>query len=61
MTSIFALIDPGMGADPAEAQFLGDLTTGGFLTLAIAGVLAAVSTGVMQAGRVIDQRVSTAR
>ena len=56
MTSIFALFDPGMGADPGEAQFLTDLTTGGFLTLAIAGVLAAVSTGVMQAGRVIDQR-----
>lgn len=56
MTSIFALFEPGMGADATEAQFLGDLTTGGFLTLAIAGVLAAVSTGVMQAGRVIDQR-----
>ncbi|MFF3063982.1 FtsX-like permease family protein [Oerskovia sp. NPDC057915] len=56
ITSIFALFDPGMGADPEEVQFLGDLVTGGFLTLAIAGVLAAVSTGVMQAGRVIDQR-----
>lgn len=56
MASIFALFDPSAGADPAEAQFLTDLKTGGFLTLAIAGVLAAVSTGVMQAGRVIDQR-----
>lgn len=56
LTSIFALLDPGVGADPQEAQYLQDLTTGGFLTLAIAGVLAAVSTGVMQAGRVIDQR-----
>ncbi|WP_336706793.1 FtsX-like permease family protein [Oerskovia sp. USHLN155] len=56
MTSIFALFDPSMGADASEAQFMGDLKTGGFLTLAIAGVLAAVSTGVMQAGRVIDQR-----
>ena len=56
ITSIFALFDPDMGADPEEVQFLGDLVTGGFLTLAIAGVLAAVSTGVMQAGRVIDQR-----
>lgn len=56
MTSIFALLDPGSGADAAEVQYLTDLKTGGFLTLAIAGVLAAVSTGVMQAGRVIDQR-----
>ncbi|MBE7701287.1 hypothetical protein H9623_13385 [Oerskovia sp. Sa1BUA8] len=56
LTSIFALFEPGAGTDPVEVQFLGDLTTGGFLTLAIAGVLAAVSTGVMQAGRVIDQR-----
>jgi len=56
LTSIFALFDPGLGADPAEVQYLTDLKTGGFLTLAIAGVLAAVSTGVMQAGRVIDQR-----
>src|SRR5690625_7598663 len=29
---------------------------GGILTLVIAAVVAAVSTGVMQAGRVIDQR-----
>ncbi|MCB7135066.1 FtsX-like permease family protein [Cellulosimicrobium marinum] len=56
LTSIFALLDPGVGADPAERQYLTDLSTGGFLTLAIAGVLAAVSTGVMQAGRVVDQR-----
>ncbi|MFI2704284.1 hypothetical protein [Cellulosimicrobium composti] len=56
LASIFALLDPGMGADPEEVQYLVDLKTGGFLTLAIAGVLAAVSTGVMQAGRVIDQR-----
>jgi hypothetical protein len=56
LTSIFALFDPGAGADSAEVQFLTDLKTGGFLTLAISGVLAAVSTGVMQAGRVIDQR-----
>lgn len=56
LTSIFALLEPGMGADPDEVQYLTDMKTGGFLTLAIAGVLAAVSTGVMQAGRVIDQR-----
>ena len=56
LTSIFALFDAGSAADAAEAQYLTDMKTGGFLTLAIAGVLAAVSTGVMQAGRVIDQR-----
>ncbi|MPV49028.1 FtsX-like permease family protein [Pseudactinotalea sp. HY160] len=33
-----------------------DMATGGFLTLAIAAIVAAVSTGVMQAGRIIDQR-----
>ena len=44
------------GATPEEAVFLGDIATGGYLTLAIAGLLAAVSTGVMQAGNVIAQR-----
>ncbi|UFU03655.1 hypothetical protein LQF12_03335 [Ruania suaedae] len=38
-----------------QDQFSRDMSTGGFLTLAIAGLVAAVSTGVMQAGRVIDQ------
>ncbi|MHA7134728.1 FtsX-like permease family protein [Oerskovia turbata] len=56
MTSVFALFDPAEGVDAEDAQFVSDLVTGGFLTLAIAGVLAGVSTGVMQAGRVIDQR-----
>lgn len=56
MTSIFALIDPDSGMSAADAQYMTDMQTGGYLTLAIAGVLAAVSTGVMQAGRVIDQR-----
>lgn len=56
MASIFALFDADAVSDPAEVQLLVDLKTGGFLTLAIAGVLAAVSTGVMQAGRVVDQR-----
>lgn len=37
------------------AMLTADMATGGFLTLGIAGVLAGVSTGVMQAGRVIDQ------
>lgn len=56
MTSLFAVLDTGSGRDAAERQYLTDLSTGGLLTLAIAGVLAAVSTGVMQSGRVIDQR-----
>ncbi|MBD8078676.1 FtsX-like permease family protein [Cellulosimicrobium arenosum] len=56
LTSIFALLGADAAPNPDEAVFVADLRTGGFLTLAIAGVLAAVSTGVMQAGRVIDQR-----
>lgn len=48
------------GADNAEnaeeAGYFTDLATGAYLTLAIAGVLAAVSTGVIQSARVIDQR-----
>ena len=55
LTSIFALVDPA-GEPPADRLMMADLKTGGFLTLAIAGILAAVSTGVLQAGRVIDQR-----
>ncbi len=55
LTSVFALVDP-TDQPPADRLLMTDLKTGGFLTLAIAGVLAAVSTGVLQAGRVIDQR-----
>ncbi|WP_108720062.1 hypothetical protein [Miniimonas sp. S16] len=55
-TSIVALFDTTMASSPGDAIVLQDLKTGGLLTLAIAGVLAGVSTGVMQAGRVIDQR-----
>ena len=40
------------GDDPV----LTDIGTGGRLTLVIAAVVAATSTGVMQAGRIIDQR-----
>ncbi|MGO1316028.1 MAG: FtsX-like permease family protein [Cellulomonadaceae bacterium] len=56
LASILALGggDPSMSA--ADRQLLTDLNTGAMLTLGIAGLLAAVSTGVMQAGRVIDQR-----
>ncbi|KAA1424734.1 FtsX-like permease family protein [Mumia zhuanghuii] len=56
LTATFSLLDPAGGVRPDEAAFIADLKTGGFLTLAIAGLLAAVSTGVMQAGRVIEQR-----
>ncbi|NEG89467.1 FtsX-like permease family protein [Bifidobacterium aerophilum] len=50
----------GVAADPASANdpsvlFLRDIGTGGLLTLAFAAVLAAVSSGVMQAGSVYDQ------
>lgn len=56
LASTIAMFDAD-GPDAADqAVLLADLATGGFLTLAIAGVLAAVSTAVMQAGRVIDQR-----
>ncbi|HAM43487.1 MAG TPA: hypothetical protein DCM67_00475 [Propionibacteriaceae bacterium] len=46
--------DPASGS--SDQLLVTDLVTGGLLTLVIAGVLAAVSTGVMQAGRLIDQR-----
>jgi hypothetical protein len=46
--ALFAAGDP----DP----LLADIGTGGQLTLVIAAVVAATSTGVMQAGRIIDQR-----
>ena len=44
----------GTPGDPDP--YLADMGKGGILTLVIAAVVAAVSTGVMQAGRVIDQR-----
>jgi len=56
LTSVFALVDPA-DQPPADRLMMADLKTGGFLTLAIAGILAAVSTGVLQAGRAIDQRI----
>ena len=56
LTSAIAMFDAGSAPDPQETQLLTDMATGGFLTLGIAGAVAAVSTGVMQAGRVIDQR-----
>lgn len=55
ITAIAGLVSAG-ASDPDERTFLTDISTGGILALAIAGVLAAVSTGVLQSGRVIDQR-----
>ncbi len=51
IAAITALID----GEGAQAQLAADTATGGVLTLVIAGIVAAVSTGVMQAGRIIDQ------
>jgi len=51
--AMFEADGPDAGKD---AALYADLATGGFLTLGIAGLLAAVSTAVMQSGRVIDQR-----
>lgn len=56
LTAIMALFSSGSTSNPEDAAFLTDVSTGGYLTLAIAGVLAAISTGVTQAGRVISQR-----
>ena len=48
-------VDTGRTDDPA-VTLLGDIGTGGLLTLAFAAVLAAVSCGVMQAGSVYEQQ-----
>lgn len=42
-------------ADASSAMIMGDIATGGMLTLGFASVLAAVSCGVMQTGNVADQ------
>lgn len=55
ITSLTALLSTP-DADSADATFSSDIATGGLLTLAIAGILAGVATGVLQSGRVIDQR-----
>src|SRR5699024_493795 len=51
LTAVMAAFSSPGDPDP----YLADMGTGGILTLVIAAVVAAVSTGVMQAGRVIDQ------
>src|SRR5690625_3090805 len=43
------------GGTAELAMLTDDMVTGGFLTLGIAGILAGVSTGVMQAGRAIGR------
>ena len=59
MTSVCGLVASGINGnvDPLDPSMLyaRDISTGGFLTLAFAAVLAAVSSGVMQAGSVYDQ------
>ncbi|MDN5685741.1 MAG: permease [Brachybacterium sp.] len=45
----------GESSTPEQAMMFTAMTTGGLLTLGIAAVLAAVSTGVSQTARVIDQ------
>src|SRR5690625_1353462 len=52
MCAVMAAFGTPNDPDP----YLADMGKGGVLTLVIAAVVAAVSTGVMQAGRVIDQR-----
>ncbi|MGP5050293.1 FtsX-like permease family protein [Brachybacterium alimentarium] len=52
LTMIAAL---GTGENPDEIMMNTAMSTGGLLTLGIAAVLAAVSTGVTQTARVIDQ------
>lgn len=54
ITAVAGLFGAGGGGE--EDVLVRDIGTGGLLTLAIAGLVAGVSTGVMQAGRVIDQR-----
>jgi hypothetical protein len=56
LASVMALLSGYEGRTPEDVMFATDISTGGYLTLAIAGVLAAISTGVTQAGRVISQR-----
>lgn len=52
MCAVMAAFSSPYDPDP----YLADMGKGGVLTLVIAAVVAAVSTGVMQAGQVIDQR-----
>ena len=59
MTSVCGLLATGIGGnhDPFDPSmlYMRDIAMGGFLTLAFAAVLAAVSSGVMQTSNVYDQ------
>ena len=57
ITSVCSLFGSLASDDPnsADAIMMHDIGTGGLLTLAFAGVLAAVSSGIMQSASVIDQ------
>lgn len=56
ITAVTAVVTPDVATNPSDLVLVTDLRTGALLTLGIAGVLAAVTTGVVQAGRVIDGR-----
>ena len=57
ITSIGTLVGQDRGGDPLDPSmlYMRDIGTGGLLTLTFAAVLAAVSSGVMQASSVYDQ------
>ena len=57
ITSVGTSVGQARGGDPFNPAtlYMRDIGTGGLLTLAFAAVLAAVSSGVMQAGSVYDQ------
>lgn len=57
ITSVCAMFATLSGSDPNEpgAIMMRDIGTGGLLTLIFAGILAAVSSGIMQSASVYDQ------
>lgn len=55
LTGAFSAETEGLSANDPSLIMMQDIRTGGLLTLAFAAVLAAVSSGVMQAGSVLDQ------
>ncbi|PFG20898.1 FtsX-like permease family protein [Serinibacter salmoneus] len=59
VTAVTAVVTPEAAHDAAGITLVTDLRTGALLTLVLVGVLAAVTTGVVQAGRVIDARATT--
>lgn len=56
ITAVTAVVTPDAVTNSSDLMLVTDLRTGALLTLGIAGVLAAVTTGVVQAGRMIDGR-----